>query len=46
MTEEQLLQRIIDGKLFGYVQCDIECSRTSATFFLKTSSDFQKYSSQ
>ena len=24
LCEEQLLQRIIDGRLFGYVQCDIE----------------------
>ena len=24
LSEEQLLQRIIDGRLFGYVQCDIE----------------------
>ena len=24
MSEEQLLQGIIDGRLFGYVQCDIE----------------------
>ena len=24
LSEEQLLQKIIDGRLFGYVQCDIE----------------------
>ena len=24
LSEEQLLQEIIDGRLFGYVQCDIE----------------------
>ena len=24
LSEEQLLQQIIDGRLFGYVQCDIE----------------------
>ena len=24
LSEEQLLQRIIDGRLFGYIQCDIE----------------------
>ena len=24
LSEDQLLQRIIDGRLFGYVQCDIE----------------------
>ena len=24
LTEEELLQRIIVGRLFGYVQCDIE----------------------
>ena len=24
LSEEQLLQGIIDGQLFGYVQCDIE----------------------
>ena len=36
LGEEQLLQRIIDGRFFGYVQCDIEvpniCEVISQTF--------------
>ena len=46
-SEEQLLHGIIDGRLFGYVQCDIEVSSpTSAKLFLYLSSDIQNYRSQ
>ena len=33
LSEEQLLGRIIDGKLFGYVQCDIEVPDHLRRFF-------------
>ena len=33
MSEEQLLQGIIDGQLFGYVQCDIEVPEHLRSFF-------------
>ena len=33
LSEEQLLQRIIDGKLFGYVQCDIEVPEHMLDYF-------------
>ena len=33
LSEEQLLQGIIDGRLFGYVQCDIEIPEHLRIFF-------------
>ena len=33
LSEEQLLQRIIDGRLFGYVQCDIEVPEHLRDYF-------------
>ena len=33
LSEEQLLQGIIDGRLFGYVQCDIEVSDHLQKYF-------------
>ena len=33
LSEEQLLQGIIDGRLFGYVQCDIEVPEHLRSFF-------------
>ena len=33
LSEEQLLQGIIDGQLFGYVQCDIEVPEHLRSFF-------------
>ena len=33
MSEEQLLQGIIDGQLFGYVQCDIEFPEHLRSYF-------------
>ena len=33
MSEEQLLQGIIDGQLFGYVQCDIEVPEHLRSYF-------------
>ena len=33
LSEEQLLQGIIDGRLFGYVQCDIEVSQHLRSYF-------------
>ena len=33
LREEQLLQGIIDGRLFGYVQCDIEVPDHLQTYF-------------
>ena len=33
MSEEQLLQGIIDGRLFGYVQCDIEVLEHLRNYF-------------
>ena len=33
LSEEQLLQRIIDGQLFGYVQCDIEVPEHLQSYF-------------
>ena len=33
LSEEQLLQGIIDGRLFGYVQCDIEVSDHLQNYF-------------
>ena len=33
MSEEQLLQGIIDGRLFGYVQCDIEVPEHLRSYF-------------
>ena len=33
LTEEQLLQRIIDGRLFGHVQCDIEMPENLCDYF-------------
>ena len=33
LSEEQLLQRIIDGRLFGYVQCDIEVPEHLRSYF-------------
>ena len=32
LSEEQLLQGNIDGRLFGYVQCDIEVPEHLTTF--------------
>ena len=34
-SEEQLLQQIIDGQLFGYVQCDIEVPEHLCDYFSK-----------
>ena len=33
LSEEQLLQPIIDGRLFGYVQCDIEVPEHLRDYF-------------
>ena len=33
LSEEQLLQGIIDGRLFGYVQCDIEVPEHLRSYF-------------
>ena len=33
LSEEKLLQRIIDGRLFGYVQCDIEVPEHLRDYF-------------
>ena len=33
MSEEQLLQGIIVGQLFGYVQCDIEVPEHLRSYF-------------
>ena len=33
LSEDQLLQGIIDGRLFGYVQCDIEVPEHLRDFF-------------
>ena len=33
LSEEQLSQRIIDGRLFGYVQCDIEVPEHLCDYF-------------
>ena len=33
LSEEQLLQGIVDGKLFGYVQCDIEVPEHLRRYF-------------
>ena len=33
LSEEQLLQGIIDGQLFGYVQCDIEVPQHLRSYF-------------
>ena len=33
LGEEQLLQRNIDGRLFGYVQCDIEMPEHLRDYF-------------
>ena len=33
LSEEQLLQGIIDGRFFGYVQCDIEVSEHLRSYF-------------
>ena len=33
LSEEQLLQRIIEGRLFGYVQCDIEVPEHLRDYF-------------
>ena len=33
LSEEQLLQRIIDGRLFGNVQCDIEVPEHLRDYF-------------
>ena len=33
LIEEQLLQRIIDGRLFGYIQCDIEVPEHLRDYF-------------
>ena len=33
LSEEQLLQRIIDGRLFGYVRCDIEVPEHLRDYF-------------
>ena len=40
LNEEQLLQGIIDGRLFGNVQCDIEVSEHLRSYF----STFPRYS--
>ena len=40
LSEEQLLQQIIDGRLFGYVQCDIEVPEHLRDYF----SNFLPYS--
>ena len=42
LSEEELMQRIIDGKHFGYVKCDFDCRNTSAITF-QFSSLIQKY---
>ena len=34
LSEEQLLQGFIDGRLFGYVQCDIEVPQHLGSYFL------------
>ena len=33
LSEEQLLQGIIDGRLFGYVHCDIEVAEHLRSYF-------------
>ena len=33
LSEEQLLQGIIDGQLFGYLQCDIEVPEHLTSYF-------------
>ena len=33
LSEEELLQGIIDGRLFGYVQCDIEVPERLRSYF-------------
>ena len=33
LSEEQLLHQIIDGRLFGYVQCDIEVPEHLRDYF-------------
>ena len=35
LSEEQLLQGIINGRLFGYVQCDIEVPEHLRNYFSK-----------
>ena len=41
LSEEQLLQRIIDGRLFGYVQCDIEVPEHLRDYFSNFSPIFK-----
>ena len=42
LSEEQLLQGIIDGRLFGYVQCDIEVSEHLRHYFSNFPPIFRK----
>ena len=44
LSEEQLLQGIIDGRLFGSVQCDIEFPEHLESYFSNLA--IQKYRSQ
>ena len=41
LSEEELLQRIIDGRLFGYVQCDIEVPEHPQSYFSNFPSVFK-----
>ena len=43
LIEEQLLRGIIDGRLFGYVQCNIEVLEHMRDYFFQLSSCVQKY---
>ena len=42
LSEEQLLQRIIDGRLFGYVQCDTELPENLHDYFCNFPPIFKK----
>ena len=41
LSEKQLLQQIIDGRLFGYVQCDIEMPEHLRDYFSNFSRIFK-----
>ena len=43
LSEQGLMQRIIDGRLFDYVQCDIEVPEHLRDYFSNFSSHIQKY---
>ena len=41
LSEEQLFQRIVDGRFFGYVQCDIEAPEHLRDYFSNFSPIFK-----